>query len=1116
MKKFKVAPQTAKRMKAIVAAAMALTMAVPTSVYFSSKESKAQAEEAVSVPDPIMQVDFEDGFLGESKENGLSVVKSKDVLKFKEYKDANNGYIRDENGKIIYKQLLDEPATEGTGYKYNVVGNQPVTAYDASHSSVLMLDDTVNVPEFKKVKSDKMDSEYPIGTTLQEAYTAQSQVKLNNPFAGKELKDNENGKGVTISYWVKVPDTKNSKGDVSDSSLIVFNNTKREVIQRDDLAKHNACVAYDDAKAKNDTAALADYDMGTQTIVTDASGNTYTLYQNYGKLVRFNPDYPVDKGASIGGGWYVPTKASDQKIEVTDAAGNSYKIASLGGNTTVDKNQYQYFRYLYSATDDLANGYSSLSKVRSGVIQGSMQISAQNDFHFREDNYRSKTITNPDGSTTAEVLAGGICTNPNTDNYNKYMDFYGANQFYFDGDETVTNAPEVWHYVTMVIQNDWVVCYVDGTALDPETSFKYWETYDFSAQNADKLFNSGKGLRAPFGKEPSNVADWPASGTASSSPANSLAITMLDWLTDKDTELFIGGNGVAAPSSAQDKGTTFGTCIDDLTFYDEPLSAEQAIQSYKNAVADMAKNESVVPDPVTKFTFDDGGMSGSDGTAMSAAASNLADSNPSVVSDAVRGNVLMNQTSKASGTSSVVLSKNPFAGKDLTGASVSYWVKMEKAGITTAVSFYDTPKVKDHEKVATNDYGTESSSILYVDTANEAMYIEGNSNNVYNSLKNNFRFSVKKNDYTKPEEALFDQEALDKLNEYKARLAASDEWHFVTAVFTNYEIQLYYDGEQLSNNQMDENGLRTGFGPRFFDGYYQRIYDGYAEYYASSNNQGATPLMTFLTDETTSAYIGLQNALGSETTYVAQKQAYFDNIAYYDVALTANQAKLLYQQESGNNPTPPPTAAPTDTPPTDNPGPGPDDNRKDQNPQLVDGKWNASYGGVTFTADEGVIPAGATLNLGRLGTEDSTDVYSSFKNTLAGIKDFVTKDFVVYTATAKDASGAAISANGSFQLTFDIPSGYDANSVVVVGEDGTVYEGTLSADGTKITITTTKFGNYAVVQKDMSTDDGSTVASASSAAGKTGDTANVVIPFVILALAGTTLVVSYKKKAFQK
>ena len=87
MKKFKAAPQTAKYVKRIAAAAMALTLAVPTTAYFSAKASRAEAEEAA--PEAVATLTFDKGFVGEKEKNGLTVVKSEEVLTFAEKKDAN-------------------------------------------------------------------------------------------------------------------------------------------------------------------------------------------------------------------------------------------------------------------------------------------------------------------------------------------------------------------------------------------------------------------------------------------------------------------------------------------------------------------------------------------------------------------------------------------------------------------------------------------------------------------------------------------------------------------------------------------------------------------------------------------------------------------------------------------------------------------------------------------------------------------------------------------------------------------------------------------------------------------------------------------------------------------
>jgi len=107
---------------------------------------------------------------------------------------------------------------------------------------------------------------------------------LKNPFKGMDLSETYNAetgwtKGITMSYWVKVSTQENNV--VSDSSLIVFENKDRVVIQKDDLMKYLACKEY--------SADKAEYSLGTQEIMTDADGNTYNVYKDYGYLIRMNP-----------------------------------------------------------------------------------------------------------------------------------------------------------------------------------------------------------------------------------------------------------------------------------------------------------------------------------------------------------------------------------------------------------------------------------------------------------------------------------------------------------------------------------------------------------------------------------------------------------------------------------------------------------------------------------------------------------------------------------------------------------------------------------------------------------------------------------------------------------
>lgn len=1141
MKKFKVDQQPAKRIKKIIAAALALTLAVPTVSYFSSKAaSSVDAEGSVDVPAPIMTVDFETGFQGEASKNGLEVMKSEEVIKFTEEKDENGNYKYDSEGHQIFG-LTDKPFIEAGDYKKGVVGNQPTTAYDAKMGNVLSLDSTVRIPEFKKKESDELDAQYPVGTVLQKPVTAESQIKLNNPFAGLNLSEDYNGtawtKGVSISYWVKAAEKKDNDGNVIggiDSSLINFNNSSLVVMQKDDYMKYTACQEYSDSDPR--------YSMGEQEIMTDANGKKYEVYKNYGVLIRFNPSYPKnslgDDADFVKGGWYVSTKNSSSLIDVTDSEGNAHKISSLygDGTTVVDEGLYESFKYKYSATDDLANGYSSKSKIREEAIKGSMSITSGSDFVFRADHYDDEEIQLPDGTKGKVAIQGTKVTNPNSDQSDKeFAQFDVYNQFFFNmGNESLPSQTLAlteetqtldWHFVTTVIQNDMVYFYIDGEFVDPLDYYFYMggtpNESGLQMYNAGKAFNQGRGcgyLDGIFGYPASNITDWSADGTANDSPANACSITLLDWLSDKGTELYIGGKGYAAgcQSIDLDYDTADGTMIDDISFYDVPLTAEQAKALYDNA---KASKESVpAPNEIESFTFDDGTLTGTKGTTLENAETNLADAQPSIISDATRGNVLAIKNSNAAGTSAVKLSKNPFEGmKDsITGVTVNFWVKEPGQGVkntvnqSVAVSFADTPKVMNYDKMGSSLLGTSASSSLYVTTACDGFFYEGSSSLVYQSLGNNCFFSTKRNSNIDSSKDSFEQESLDKYNEYVERLQSVSSWHMITCVLENSGFKIYFDGEELSNNMYDKGtNAPNFFGLRFYDGYYGRIYDGYRfdKNNCGSNNQGALPLLTFLTDSTTSAYIGYANKIGSATTYEKTFESYFDNIRYFSTALSNDQIKEIYNNEKLDDVDDPNK---TDDPNNNNvPG-----DTSQGNSQTVTGNVEGttvtfSYGGVTVTADVSVIPAEARLLLGMLGTATDADAYKKFEDIVAKNDDITSKQMVVYTVKSEDGS---VTPNGKFKITFDIPAGFDAANIVVIGEDGTVYQGVLSDDKTKITIETDKFGNYAVVEKDMSNDDGSQIASASTTAGKTGDNSNILVPIVVLAVAGAALAVVYKKR----
>lgn len=617
-----------RAMRSVFATAMAMTLAIPASM--GMKETVVESADAEKILDKaLVTYDFDE---------------ESDALEIEgeEYLLLEDSGEKDASGNAV---ML--PVVASGEYVKVKSEDLPEVTTDAAMGSVLRFKDSKKVAKYVKQKSDELDDTYKVGEILQTEEKIGGRVHLENPFKDKDLE------GITISYWVKVPTVvseedpdsnyKGGKEIGANSTTIVFNNDSRYVVQKDDLMKKRACESYDKFQ---ENAALesvelvegvpetkvtrADFDLGKQEIVTDGMGNTYVLYTDYGKLVRYNPNYPVESVGGVtptyGGGWYEEKDTSKSNtLDVTKADGKKIKILSFTNSQTPDVSQYPLFRYYYAAEDDLENGYSSKSRVIDGYIKGSMQITTDNDFHFREDSYRTESYTvieNGKEVVKNTPITGARATNPNRSENGEIFDFYGSNQFYFDGDEFVTQGKDedeiwdnnawneddedytgnevvrpaitgadTWHYVTIVIENDWVQTYVDGVAASvDEGDYQYLKDsknvlkHDFSGKdfNNAKGFNQGYGLRGIYGMQ-NNITDWPSNGTATSSPANAAGITMLKWLADANTELYLGGTSYTAEMVTQGYGTVDGVCMDDVSFFDFAMSSQQAVQLYKEA-----------------------------------------------------------------------------------------------------------------------------------------------------------------------------------------------------------------------------------------------------------------------------------------------------------------------------------------------------------------------------------------------------------------------------------------------------------------------------------------------------------------------------------------------------
>ena len=1181
MKRFHFGTARRSVFRTVLCAALALAMVVPANVFqlpvIASEETVA---EAADVPDPIMTVDFDKGIAGEAAKNGAEVKKYDGILQFEELKDEKGNYLTNADGTYRYELVTDEPFIENSAYKYGDDGNQPTTYWDPQYGSVLMLDHTKKYrTDFIKTKSDELDGEHPVYTggfdaegnatgtvdpnsVLMKKTNTHSALIINNPFKGMDFSEPNQEttdygrpiwtKGITIGYWVKAAVYELSdeqKGDAvqkNDSILFTFqNDSEEEVYNVNDLMKYEACMGYDATVTNGEESYTGPYsgdtytadmcDLGDRTTVTDPkSGKSYSVASNYGVLVRFNKDF---EGSSAQKVYFLdPKKSSGEAVKFDDADGNTVRLFDL---------EYQLYDSYH--TMDMDQG----SLIKRGKLNGSLSIAASNSFAFKEDDWRSEAQYD-EGSTTPRYVAveGPTQDNPNADEYGEITQFRHYNMFAFQGDgsvlwtETDANGQEVtqWHYVTCVIKNDWVDFYVDGEKMY-EDDWYYSPTngISFNPQCAGKYFNGGWGIGDDFYYLDGNISEWSADGTAKESPANKVARSMLDWIADDETVLMIGGQGSASEGlDGQDIGNADGTLIDDVTFYDVPLSEDQAIALYEQASADREEKAAAKPTQLAKYDFTSDTNHKMPANMQAASTNKDSVTAPEVVNDSKRGHVLKVYPGSASSTAGVEFT-NPFAGQDLTGATVSYWYKgvAEKNGRLKSsinLSFVDEPKILEHNKIQDAQKETKSRTGLYTETSLNATFMAGYDTQVYGSLKNQYMASTKMGVFDVKGKPGYMEESEAATTEWNERTQSFlGTWHFVTMVVNNSGITMYYDGKQLPNRIIDNQKMPSFYGPRFFDGYYQRVNDGFAPYKLSSNNQGATPLMTFLTQADTKASIGVAYALGVQS-FQSTSQGYYDNITYYAGDMNAEQVKELYDAELEESKTLGPVEGEEIEPDVVNPTESEDPNPKPTEEIVTpsedpEGNLVAEANGVKVKAPKGSIPEDAQLVVAILGETEDADIYKNADSVLAGINGLQVKNRVLYNIYFT-SGGQVVQPTAEVEVSITPPSGYSPDKVSVVSVDGKSLLNT-SVSGGAVVFKTQQLGVFALVQvpdgvtppgnQGGSPINGTTTggnnsntktpsASGNVNASKTGDVTDILLPVMLLAAAAGAMILVRRKR----
>lgn len=432
--------------------------------------------------------------------------------------------------------------------------------------------------------------------------------------------------------------------------------------------------------------------------------------------------------------------------------------------------------------------------------------------------------------------------NPLKDNTDKYTVSMWLKIPTVDGVENALAGS--WHYVTVTVDGDKGAYYLDGKATD-------------NAAVVD------------------GVKGWIASGD----------VLRIGGDTD-GAKALAGAFGIVDANAA--------IMIDDLAFHTAALSAEQAEADYTAATTKatpVANKLSVADFKDINTISKDAGMPGIKGTATEVFTS---------ATDTVNGvseDVINIPENKKASTSTGAFIANPFAGKDLEGATISFWTKQAKRSgktstgdeTTPIMSLIDESKMINHLKAEAKG---EAWSMLSLTSDGVAAFVEGFSNDqVKGKLKNQYTYTMGKDDY--------------KHNVM--------EWYNITLVMTNGGIDMYVNGKLTPNMTLDDKGESIAAGIRFSDGYFQRLADEKDKttkynIFGGSNNQYATSLMSYLKYNDVKFFLGY--VPNTAAANVKSNPTSFAGIRTFDMALSAEQVEALYKDstvydDKGQDPKPP-------------------------------------------------------------------------------------------------------------------------------------------------------------------------------------------------------------------
>lgn len=174
-----------------------------------------------------------------------------------------------------------------------------------------------------------------------------------------------------------------------------------------------------------------------------------------------------------------------------------------------------------------------------------------------------------------------------------------------------------WVYFTMVVQNDWIDVYFDGK----QTSATVYDKLKVGTHGS-KNFNKGFSYRNAILERPTEIyKNWVPllSGfTKAEREANDFSNfdhyryhnsdcdSIMEFLTDKDTKLYIGGSYIGAwYDNCIYVDDLNGVMVDDMLFFEKALDAKEVAALYMEAEGKpvtKVEPKPVIPEPTPKPT----------------------------------------------------------------------------------------------------------------------------------------------------------------------------------------------------------------------------------------------------------------------------------------------------------------------------------------------------------------------------------------------------------------------------------------------------------------------------------------------------------------------------------